>query len=616
MAAAPKSQKVLVLGPPAAGLAAYFAKLSQLQTKHSFDLVLAQDCFSGIADDDDELAQLLKGDIKVPVQVYVAQGRATLPEKVKAKVDAGEEVAANLSVLPKAGLLTLASGLRLATLSGGTSSSPVPFTDSDITTLTSGVKPAAPANSSLPAPPQKPVDILLTHLCPSSLPLQSTKPLSRLADRKPEEVFAKELDDVASAARAKYHFVSAPGTFWEREPFVWPAPSGAGAGERSFCRALSLGEVGNKTKERSFYAFSITPSTPPTAPTTYTPSPFHASTTAAVSALAATMNGSHGPRGLKRPVSATDEDVNEMGVPNYIFGGVDGGRREKKGKGGPPPDHYTCHLCEQKGHWIQDCPEKEARDAERQSMRMQRGEGANRAAQKPISPDECWFCLSNPKVTKHLITSIGTEAYVTLPKGQVCSTDQSPVPGGGHVMIIPISHYETLRSIPADLAPPVLEEVALFKQALQTCYKSFGAEMVAWEVARKGGRGGHAHVQLCPIPSSLSSEAESTFTTEASKHGLDLVEITDTSAFYSPAEGDDKAGSDYFKVDLPGGKSFVHWIEPGKPFSLQFGRETVAVLLRTPDRADWKKCTKDVGEEKKDTVRFKKAFEKFDPSLQ
>jgi hypothetical protein len=53
--------------------------------------------------------------------------------------------------------------------------------------------------------------------------------------------------------------------------------------------------------------------------------------------------------------------------------------------------------------------------------------------------DECWFCLSNPKVTKHLIASIGTETYVTLPKGQVCSTDSSPVPGGGHVLIIPVS---------------------------------------------------------------------------------------------------------------------------------------------------------------------------------
>jgi hypothetical protein len=55
-----------------------------------------------------------------------------------------------------------------------------------------------------------------------------------------------------------------------------------------------------------------------------------------------------------------------------------------------------------------------------------------------------WFCLSNPKVTKHLIAAIGTETYVTLPKGQLIPTakrhlDQGGsaplVPGGGHVLV-------------------------------------------------------------------------------------------------------------------------------------------------------------------------------------
>lgn len=48
-----------------------------------------------------------------------------------------------------------------------------------------------------------------------------------------------------------------------------------------------------------------------------------------------------------------------------------------------------------------------------------------------------WFCLSNPKVTKHLIVAIGGETYVTLPKGQLIPTDEgkSLVPGGGHVLV-------------------------------------------------------------------------------------------------------------------------------------------------------------------------------------
>lgn len=48
-----------------------------------------------------------------------------------------------------------------------------------------------------------------------------------------------------------------------------------------------------------------------------------------------------------------------------------------------------------------------------------------------------WFCLSNPRVTKHLIVGIGKETYVTLPKGQLIPTHGAAplVPGGGHVLV-------------------------------------------------------------------------------------------------------------------------------------------------------------------------------------
>lgn len=48
----------------------------------------------------------------------------------------------------------------------------------------------------------------------------------------------------------------------------------------------------------------------------------------------------------------------------------------------PSSDHYTCNICQQKGHWIQDCPEKEARDAERDAARKA---GGHRGPAKPIS---------------------------------------------------------------------------------------------------------------------------------------------------------------------------------------------------------------------------------------
>ncbi len=63
---------------------------------------------------------------------------------------------------------------------------------------------------------------------------------------------------------------------------------------------------------------------------------------------------------------------------------------------------------------------------------------------------------------KHLIVSIGTECYVTLPKGQIIPTqsaaDHVDIPGGGHVLIVPITHYPTFNTIPHDLAVPIIEE--------------------------------------------------------------------------------------------------------------------------------------------------------------
>lgn len=97
--------KVLVTGP-APSLSAYTAKLASLQAKHSFDLVLALDLFAHVTDDDEDLDQLLKGQLKVPVQVYAAQGKGSLPPRLKDRVDRGEELTSNLSVL-RASLLAV-----------------------------------------------------------------------------------------------------------------------------------------------------------------------------------------------------------------------------------------------------------------------------------------------------------------------------------------------------------------------------------------------------------------------------------------------------------------------------------------------------------------------------
>ena len=74
---------------------------------------------------------------------------------------------------------------------------------------------------------------------------------------------------------------------------------------------------------------------------------------------------------------------------------------------------------------------------------------------------ECWFCLSSATCEKHLITNVGNELYVTLPKGPI-------VPN--HALIVPIEHVASMASHSAR----ALAEVHAFVESLGAMYASLG----------------------------------------------------------------------------------------------------------------------------------------------
>lgn len=121
------------------------------------------------------------------------------------------------------------------------------------------------------------IDILLTHTWPTSITdATSTMP----TDLQPE--IAPQMDDLVRKSKPRYHFTSCGGRFWEREPFCWIEEN------NRTTRFVSLGAFGSQTpasvkKERVrlnnfnqyrllklhkkwFYAFSISPTPPPSTP--------------------------------------------------------------------------------------------------------------------------------------------------------------------------------------------------------------------------------------------------------------------------------------------------------------------------------------------------------------
>ncbi|EPQ57901.1 hypothetical protein GLOTRDRAFT_36948, partial [Gloeophyllum trabeum ATCC 11539] len=636
----------LTVGPANGAIGELFAKIKSINDKHGpFDLAICTGDFFGPPRPKEQAA-----DWKSPLECLVMQGEHALPERVIEKVQkSGGTVTKNVFILQKYGVMTTANGLRIACLGGtydalqyGSTELPQDFTCPYFTkttvdkllTNTNNASSKTQNYSSVGAiKSSQLIDIFVTNVWPSTITRFSSVPLP-----SPElaSIGAPPVDEIVRATKPRYVFSAGggrPPKFWEREPFLWEGEEGRST------RFISLGAFGaeavNGKKQRWFYAFSISPPSSegqaPAKPANTTANPFAEA------------------RPPKRPIDDSEPE-------NFIWGNKprpgykcrkcdstehyiqDCPERDK------PPEGYICNRCKEPGHYVRDCPTKHqlgdtggrkpregyvcracastehyiddcpvAKAGPKEVSRR-----GKKGPPKEITADECWFCLSNPNVAKHLIVSIGAECYVTLPKGQIIPTHTAQnysnvpnIPGGGHVLIIPIAHYPTFSSIAPELRGPVLAETERYKSALRSVYSKYGAGAVFVEIARLGPKGGHAHIQAVPVPVSLQDGVEDAFIREGKSQKIE---------FESDPEGALKAISEdhnrsYFRVDLPDGRKMVHLIQNNIPFSIQFGRQVLVNLMGIPDRYDWKTCAQSEDEDKSDADAFKTAFAEFDPTL-
>ncbi|KAK2753510.1 hypothetical protein FQN54_007900 [Arachnomyces sp. PD_36] len=261
------------------------------------------------------------------------------------------------------------------------------------------------------------------------------------------------------------------------------------------------------------------------------------------------------------------------------------------------------------------------------------GRPAKRARKPPPGPSECFFCLSNPNIATHLITSIGTDCYLTTAKGPLPTSNTfSSLGFPGHVLIIPLTHSPTFDSIsdPA-VRSSTYAEMQRYRSALHSMIQTksdgkLGA--VTWEVSR--GNGIHIHWQFLPVPADLIHRGlvEAAFKVEA--------ENLKYPKFKKPkAEGQAEDG-DYFGVWIwsPGDAPPKEQTEPSESqqsgtentmvlplspdfrFDLQFGRRVMAKLLQLENRINWRDDVQSQEEEQADADAFKEAFKAYDFSLE
>lgn len=257
--------------------------------------------------------------------------------------------------------------------------------------------------------------------------------------------------------------------------------------------------------------------------------------------------------------------------------------------------------------------------------RYKRGKERRGERQPPPGPDQCFFCLSNPTLATHLISSIGEDAYLTIAKGPLTTSETNAASGvdfPAHALIIPLTHSPTLALIPEEdnAKEKTSAEMNRFKGALETMIaKRSGNQLgaVTYEISK--GNGVHTHWQFIPMPASTIHKGlvEAAFRVEAENLKYPAFEVRD------PGIGNNEG--DFFRVWIwdpltedggePSTKCLTMPLDANIRFSLQFGRTVLAKLLSLEKRIQWRDCSQTEDEEKKDIEAFKAAFKEFDFTL-
>ncbi|KAL8454581.1 hypothetical protein Emed_000302 [Eimeria media] len=202
---------------------------------------------------------------------------------------------------------------------------------------------------------------------------------------------------------------------------------------------------------------------------------------------------------------------------------------------------------------------------------------------------DCWFCLANPQVEKHMIVDIGDLVYSAIPKGGL-------VPQ--HLLLIPIAHLPSLAY--ADEA--TCREASLTIARLRGAFRKAGLDLVVYEryVPMKATRAMHSQLHVIPCKRSDSLRASEFFEKRARRAGLSLQKLSASSDVQSLRELANDPRLGYFYVEIPGvctaqGQSIDRFLHvqsagDGGKIPMNFGREVMAELLGEKAKVSWQAC--------------------------
>lgn len=220
---------------------------------------------------------------------------------------------------------------------------------------------------------------------------------------------------------------------------------------------------------------------------------------------------------------------------------------------------------------------------------------------------KCFFCLSNPKVDKNLIVSIGKDNYLALAKGPLCSKAARDRLGcSGHIILIPLAHVSYYNGITTHAdncrLDSTLAEQQSYCAALQELYNAHDLQMCGFEISRTK-KGVHIHRQMFPVDTQedMWSKVKAQIGQESTKCGLKFTETNDQMPQMN----------DYIMLFVGPHKLIAH-ISATQRIDVQFCRRVFSHALSSPNQADWRQCIQTEDEELDDRKKFCELFKGYD----
>lgn len=293
------------------------------------------------------------------------------------------------------------------------------------------------------------------------------------------------------------------------------------------------------------------------------------------------------------------------------------------------PKTLTKNPFEQQEQQEQESKKRKADEKEQleTSLNQKEPKQQRQISKRPVVlPENCFFCLSNPKLQTHMIISIGDHAYLTIAKGPLTRPTEK-MKFSGHCLIIPIAHVPKLQTSQEEGTSnrPLLNEIIRYEVSLVKFFANFNLGTVFFEINKSNSV--HFHIQVFPIPVDFLTDFDKILEKNAKLNNTKFQRNIKLNfkRFAEETDPDFKkilnSDKDYIlftvlEKSIQKKSIYISVIENlDMQLDLQFGRRVLAHLLQVPKRIKWDKCQQSTQRETEETELFKEAYKGYDFTL-